>query len=121
MAKLGLFKFSDDTKAVRAGETIFQKGDPGDFMYVIREGTVQVRIDDAIVRSIGPDEFFGEMALLNDAPRSATAVAVTDCELIPLDARRFTFLIQETPYFAIEVMRVMAARIQETNDRAKAG
>ena len=55
---------------------------------------------------------FGEMALIDREPRSATAIAETDCELVVIDKRRFWFLVQETPYFAEIVMRVMADRLR---------
>ncbi|HEU5100134.1 MAG TPA: Crp/Fnr family transcriptional regulator [Roseiflexaceae bacterium] len=60
----------------------------------------------------GPGGIVGEMALIDDRPRSATAVAATDCRLVPIDERRFTFLVQQTPMFALAVMRVMAERLR---------
>jgi len=59
--------------------------------------------------------FSGEMALIDSSARSATAVARTDCELIPVDDKRFMFLVQQTPFFAIHVMRVLADRLRKTN------
>ena len=64
------------------------------------------------LEEVGPGTIFGEMALIDLGPRSASAVAVTDCELVSIEKRRFWFLVQETPYFAETVMRVMAERLR---------
>ena len=60
---------------------------------------------------------FGEMALIDDEPRSATVIARTDCRLLEVDRRRFEFMVSETPYFALAVMRVMADRLRKANAR----
>ena len=64
------------------------------------------------LETVGEGAIFGEMAVIDREPRSATAVAETDCELVAVDKRRFWFLVQETPYFAEIVMRVMADRLR---------
>lgn len=102
----------------QAGDFIFKQGDPGKLMYFIKEGTVDIMYGEKLVETLGPDDFFGEMALIDDLPRSATAVARTPCELETITSRRFQFRIQEMPYFAIKVMKVMAQRIRETTERA---
>ena len=61
------------------------------------------------------NSIFGEMALIDDAPRSATAVAVTDVELVPVSEKQFLFLVSQTPFFAIKVMRVLARRLRATS------
>jgi len=61
------------------------------------------------------DTIFGEMALIDDEPRSATAIAATDVELVPVSEKQFLFLVSQTPYFALKVMRVLATRLRETN------
>jgi CRP/FNR family transcriptional regulator, cyclic AMP receptor protein len=58
---------------------------------------------------------FGEMALIDNAPRSATAVAVSDAKLVSVSEKQFLFLISNTPYFALNVMRVMARRLRTAN------
>ena len=60
---------------------------------------------------LGPEAIFGEMALIARAPRSATATARTDCRLIEIAEKRFLYLVHETPFFALEVMRVLAKRL----------
>jgi CRP-like cAMP-binding protein len=61
------------------------------------------------------DSIFGEMALIDSEPRSATAVAITDVELVPISEKQFLFLVGQTPYFALKVMRTLAQRLRVTN------
>jgi CRP/FNR family cyclic AMP-dependent transcriptional regulator len=64
---------------------------------------------------LSANSIFGEMALIDDAPRSATAVAKTDVELVPVSEKQFLFLVSQTPYFALKVMRVLAKWLRATN------
>jgi len=95
------------------GSVIFHQGDDGSEMYGIVEGEVELRVDDHIIRTLSTDDIFGEMALVESSPRSATAVAVKDTTLAVIDKHRFLFLVQETPMFALQVMSAMAARQRE--------
>ena len=101
----------------RAGDAVFAEGDPGNCMYVITSGTVSLQQGGKELEEVGPGALFGEMALIDLGPRSASAVAVTDCELVSIEKRRFWFLVQETPYFAEIVMRVMASRLRRETAR----
>ena len=98
------------------GSVIFQEGQPGDTMYIVKEGEVEVRVHGVTVEVVTADGFFGELAVIEDGPRSATAIARTDCVLIPLDARKFDFMIHANPLFAREVMRQMARRLRGVNE-----
>jgi CRP/FNR family transcriptional regulator, cyclic AMP receptor protein len=98
-----------------SGQIIFQEGQPRDFMYVVKKGEVDIVIREQIVETVGEEGFFGELALIDHAPRSAAAIAKTDCTLIKIDERQFLYLVQETPYFALIVMRTLAARIRRRN------
>ena len=69
-----------------------------------------MRLPNGAVRKLGPDDTFGEMAIVDSSPRSGTAVAVTDTKLAVIDRSRFLFLVQETPMFALQVMSAMAER-----------
>jgi CRP-like cAMP-binding protein len=109
---LDLFRHVKEFDSFTRGQTIFQEGDPGEVMYVVIEGEVDIVLRDNVVNSLGPGGIFGEMALVDHRPRSATAVAKTDCKLASIDERRFFFLIQQTPNFALSVMRVMASRLR---------
>jgi len=112
---LNLFKQDNDARYFGSGEAIFNKGDQADYMYVIKEGEVNLIVDDTVVHTAKQGEIFGEMALLEPKPRSATAIAQSDCVLVPVDQKRFTFMIQHTPFFAIHVMRVLADRLRTTS------
>ena len=100
-----------------AGERIFSEGQPGDRMYVVLQGEVDLIINGRLVESLGEGGVLGEMALLDDAPRTASAVARTDCKLVPVNQQRFNLLVQHTPDFALEIMRVMAGRLRAMDAR----
>jgi CRP/FNR family transcriptional regulator, cyclic AMP receptor protein len=109
---LALLQRSGEVEQFAAGETIFSEGDEADRMYVISGGSVGLSIDGDLVETLGPGGLFGEMAVIDREPRSATAVAESDSTLVAIDKRRFWFLVQETPYFAEIVMRVMSHRLR---------
>ena len=86
-------------------------------MYVVKEGSADILVSGKVVATVGPGEVFGEMSLIDDrAPHSAAVVARTDCHHVPVDEKRFLFLVQQTPYFAIQVMRVIAERLRRMNE-----
>jgi CRP/FNR family transcriptional regulator, cyclic AMP receptor protein len=101
-----------DPLSVSAGETIFDKGERGDRMYVLSGGTVALRNGEQVVETATAPGIFGEMALIDDAPRALTAVAHTDVQMTEIPARHFWVLVHETPYFAQLVMSVMAGRLR---------
>jgi CRP-like cAMP-binding protein len=115
MAILDLFRHAQDSETFPAGSAVFREGEPGHVMYVVKEGQVEVRVRDQVVAVVDPGGIVGEMALIDDKPRSATVLARTDAVLIPVDEKRFTFLVQQTPYFSLEVMRVMAERLRQVH------
>jgi len=100
-----------------AGATIVNKGGPAHEMYLLRKGRVAIQLSGETVEEIGPGGIFGEMALIDHAPRSASAVALEDSEIIPIDERLFFILVQDAPYFALDVMRVLTDRIRNMNQR----
>ena len=112
MAERRFFQDSTDTIAFGAGATIFAEGDPGEAMYVVQSGTVEIRQAGAPVNTLGPGEIFGELALIDQSPRSATARASSDCRLVALNEQRFLFSIQHSPLFALEVLRTLARRLR---------
>ena len=111
-ATINIFKNADGSEQFAAGDVIFAEGDPGDRFYVVREGTVTLSADGRKLEDVGPGGIFGELALLDNAPRSATATAATDVDVLPLDERGFIFHVTQTPYFALTVMKVLAARLR---------
>jgi CRP-like cAMP-binding protein len=101
-----------ESKPFKKGEIIFDLGDPASRMYVVAEGEVEISIGGAAMEVVGREGIFGEMALIANETRSATARARTDCRLVEISERRFLYLVQETPFFALEVMRVLAERLR---------
>jgi CRP-like cAMP-binding protein len=87
-------------------------------MYVLLEGEMDVRLGDYLVETAGAGALIGEMALIDDSPRAANAVAKTACRLAPIDQRRFHFLVQQHPYFATHVMKELADRLRHMNAAA---
>jgi CRP-like cAMP-binding protein len=117
MVKTNLFRNADDFETFSPGQVIFQEGDAGDRMYVIQAGEVELSFGGRIAESLETGEMFGEMALLGNKPRSGTATAKTECRLVPIDQKRFTFLVHQTPNFALQVMETMADRLRRSNER----
>ncbi|HXC37944.1 MAG TPA: cyclic nucleotide-binding domain-containing protein [Burkholderiales bacterium] len=117
MNLIELFRGEGHFQALAAGQPLFFAGQSGDQMYVLMEGQADILLGDDVVESAGPGAIVGEMALVDRGPRSATVIARTDCRLLPIDAGRFSALIQQTPEFARHVMRVMADRIRAMNGR----
>ncbi len=115
MDTLKLFQHSTDFDSFSKGDFIFQTGDEADKMYVVKEGEVEIVVNDTVVEVAGPGIIFGEMAIVDSNPRSASARAKTDCNVVGVDEKRFNFLVQNTPFFAIHVMRVLADRIRKMN------
>jgi CRP-like cAMP-binding protein len=108
----GLFKNASDAERRATGTVVFEAGEPGTKMYVVRKGTVDIRVGGRTVETVGAGGVIGEMAIVGNEPRSATAVVAEDAELVPIDRHRFVFLVQQTPYFALQVMQTMAARLK---------
>ncbi len=103
-----------------AGQVVFAEGEPGTAMYIVRTGSVELRAGDRFLERLGPGGVLGEMALVDPAPRSATAVAAEDCSLVVIDREVFDNLVRKVPGFALEVMRIMAARLRRSNARPPA-
>ena len=104
-----------ETRRVRAGGVIFREGEQADELFVIKSGYARVQICNRTMAELMADNIFGEMALIDSEPRSATAVAITDVELVPISEKQFLFLVSQTPYFALKVMRILAQRLRVTN------
>ncbi|MFN5922948.1 MAG: cyclic nucleotide-binding domain-containing protein [Pseudanabaena sp.] len=113
MTTINLFNNAKDFIIIPAGEVIFEKGGIADYMYVIIEGEVEILIDGKFLDITSDGGIIGEMALIDSSPRSATAIAKTECKLVPVDQKRFEFLVQQTPNFSINVMKIMVERIRK--------
>ncbi|PZU98773.1 MAG: cyclic nucleotide-binding protein [Pseudanabaena sp.] len=113
MTTIDLFKNDPKFITIPAGQVIFEKGGIADQMYAVIEGEVEISIDGKFLDVTGAGGIVGEMALIDSSPRSATAIAKTECKLVPVDAKRFSFLVQQTPNFALNVMKIMVERIRK--------
>lgn len=117
MAILNLFKFVKDQISFPAGYVLFTENETGDNAYVIIEGEVDITFKGHILETISSGGLIGEMALIDHQTRSATATAKTDVKAVVIDRNRFLFMVQETPSFALEVMKIMADRLRHEHDR----
>jgi len=103
------------SRTFKAGDSIFKQGEPATELYVIKNGRVGIQLGNRILDTLDSYDIFGEMALIDQAPRSADAIAVTDVTLIPVSEKQFLFLVSQTPFFALKVMRVLARRLRAAN------
>jgi CRP-like cAMP-binding protein len=116
MTEITLFNKSADAAEVPAGEVLFCEGDPGDVMFAVVDGRIDLTKSGAIIEEIGPGGIVGEMALIDSSPRSATATAAVPARVVAVDRQHFTYLVQEHPTFALQVMALMAERLRKAND-----
>ena len=110
-----LTRAAAEGRVYHAGEPIFREGEPGTEMYVVRSGAIDIRRGNRTLETIGAGGIFGEMALVDGAPRSADAIAHIDAEVVAVSVRQFEFMVAEAPYFATSVMAVMARRLRRAN------
>ena len=110
-----LFRQETGTLKLAPGDFLFQEGDTGENMYVLLEGEIEIFLGDFMLETAEPDMVIGEMALIDDGPRTANAVAKTACRLAEIDRRRFYFLVQQHPHFATHVMKTLADRLRDMN------
>jgi CRP-like cAMP-binding protein len=97
-----------------AGKMIMQEGTGGAFMYVVLEGRVAITIKGGLVGRAGPGGVFGEMALVDQSPRSANAMAETDCALLAINRNVFLNLVKSDPTFGIALLSATAERVRST-------
>jgi CRP/FNR family transcriptional regulator, cyclic AMP receptor protein len=109
-----IFEKEVEPLSVPAGKVIYSEGEKPTAMYIVKLGEVELKVRGTSLEVVGPDGFFGEGALADNGDRLATAVAKTDCVLIPISEKHFIFMIEETPFFGLTVMRKMAERWRRT-------
>jgi CRP/FNR family cyclic AMP-dependent transcriptional regulator len=108
-------------QSYQKSEIIFQEGSIGDEMYLIHSGKVLLSVkrneaEEASLAVLNPGDFFGEMALVDDCCRSATASALEDnTQLIALDKAKFLYMVQQQPQFALSVMHILCQRLRDLN------
>lgn len=107
-------------KKFDAGEIIFREGDLGDLMYILKRGNVdlkkKVEKGEVVLKTISkPSEFFGEMALIDHRPRSASAIAITETTVLSIDGPSFEKMIISNGNFALKIIKILSERIRNTN------
>lgn len=108
-----IYQKQPGVKEFAPGEVIFKAGEIGTVMYGLLEGIVELFVGEKVVETIETGDVFGEGALVHEShQRATTAVAKTNCKIAYLDKDRFLFAVQETPLFALEVMRSYSNRLR---------
>lgn len=122
-AKLKLLAFTSERMSYSGGDVLFQQGDAGDAAFVIISGEAEVSIDTdkgpLVVAQLRDHDFVGEIAILCDVPRTATVTACSRVEALRISKDLFFRLVKEFPEIAIEVMRELAHRLENTNARLR--
>jgi CRP-like cAMP-binding protein len=111
-----LFAHNPEIIQVASGQALFQAGEDGQLMYVLSTGTADVIVNGRSVETLEHGSIVGEVSMVLPGKRSASVIATSDCEFVAIDEKRFQFLVQQAPFFATQVMRVMAERLRKTND-----
>ncbi len=113
---------NDNVKHFEPGDIVFKEGEKGDLMYVLLEGSVELKKKlergETVLKVVDtPNDFFGEMALLDERPRSATAIASRKTKVLAVDGPTFESMILANGKFALKIIKVLAARIRRSNDQ----
>jgi CRP-like cAMP-binding protein len=123
-AKLKLLAFTSQRLSYEPGQPLFSQGEPGDSAYIVIDGQADVAIDSTagriIVATIGRHAIIGEIAILCEVPRTATVIARTKLQTLRIDKDTFFRLITEFPQMAVEIMRELARRLEQTNQQLRA-
>lgn len=112
--QIHIFDRAEEWQSYTAGQTLFTEGEASQgIMYAIIEGEVDVIVNGKFLHTLGAGNIVGEMSLIDPAARMATVTVRSDCKLVPVDAARFKFLVQQHPYFALDVMKILVERLRE--------
>ncbi len=107
-----IFQRQPDLRCLKAGEAIYHEGDVADYMYGIIEGEIEMVKQGKVYETLKAGQVFGVGGILGVGPRQSDAIAKTDCKLAHLEQKHFLFAVQETPMFAVEVMRNYSIRLR---------
>ena len=107
-----------DEVEVRAGTVLTHEGAREGFFFIVVEGTVRIERDGRVVNTIGPGEFFGEIALLDGGPRTATAIAETPCRLLSMTYQMFHELLDASPEIRTAILEAVGTRLRELDELA---
>jgi CRP-like cAMP-binding protein len=109
-------KFSEERK-IENGQTLVRKGEPGDGFYLLLEGAVEVKSDGKILSKLGPGQFFGEMSIFDNQPRSADVVTIEPSRILFLSANSFKTMLFGNPKIALKMLQELTRRLRNTNER----
>ena len=116
--KIRLFDKDTNSAVYPQGHVVFNQGDNGDRMYAVINGSVDIVIQSRIIETVEVGGVFGEMALIEGGgPRSASAVVRSEATLVPIDQNRFLFLVQQTPFFAVQLLTIVSQRLRRINQK----
>lgn len=122
MRPIHVFRDLPEVIALSAGDFAFRKGKSGKSMYLFIEGEIDLLAGTKVVETATEGSFIGEMALIEEAPRSASARVRTPARVFPIDLERFHSLVQETPSFALDLMHTLGRRLRRPTAKiARAG
>jgi len=112
---LSLFNRERNVVTIKAGDVLFRRGDLPTCMYVVLSGELRIGDGNVTYETVSAGSILGEMALIDHEPRSATVTATTDASLAEIDEKRFLYLVERTPNFALNVMRILSQRLRRQN------
>lgn len=115
MISIALFDHNPTMIPVAAGQALFREGEEGNMMFVLSTGSANVVINGMVVETLAHGSIVGEIGMVLPGPHSASVIARTDCEFVAVDEKLFQFLVQQTPFFATQVMRIMAERLRKAD------
>lgn len=107
-----ILRHEKDVAHFNEGEAVFRDGDEGECLYFVVEGSVAIRKGDRTLETVDSGGVFGEMALIDHMPRSADAIATAPTQLARISEKRFLSLVQQTPFFALQLMQVLTGRLR---------
>jgi len=116
-----LLVFSSERLKYAVGQVMFNAGDMGDAAYIVIEGSIEISVPTPggpiVVNKLGRNDIIGEIAIFGDVPRTATATALTPVETLKISKELFEKVIRENPDAALELIRVLAARLANTTNQ----
>ena len=116
-----LLVFSSERLKYAVGQVMFNAGDMGDAAYIVIDGSIEISVPTPggpiVVNKLGRNDIIGEIAIFGDVPRTATATALTPVETLKISKELFEKVIRENPDAALELIRVLAARLANTTNQ----
>lgn len=113
--RFSLFRHSPNARAYAANAEIFHEGDAGRTMFAIKSGRVAITVGGTVVDTLKAGDVFGEMALLESQPRTASAVTLEASELVEIDRTQFYLLVKQNPHFALQLMQLLSERLRRAD------